>query len=228
MFSNNKETSHKLTNEECARASNSLLKNTQTEHFFEEIVFLKADRSVAKTSIGDEGLLRVRCRVNYSDLSYDEKFPILLPKCHLSLLLVRDAHLKFKHADVNQMVSTLRNQYWVIGFSVLAKIVKAECLPCKRLDAKACQEPIAPLMEARLKQAPPFHVVGTDFAGPIYCRYAHGQKFYVLLFTSADIKAVHLKLVEALALSPFLLAFQRFVARRGMSNTIFFRQCNDI
>ncbi|KAK3798910.1 hypothetical protein RRG08_057519 [Elysia crispata] len=88
--------------------------------------------------------------------------------CHLSLLLVRDAHLKFKHADVNQMVSTLRNQYWVIGFSVLAKIVKAECLPCKRLDAKACQEPIAPLMEARLKQAPPFHVVGTDFAGPIY------------------------------------------------------------
>ena len=135
---NNKETSHQLTNEECARASNQLLKKTQTEHFFEGIAFFKADRSVAKTSrlyklspfIGDEGLLRVRCRLNFSDLSYDEKFPILLPKCHLSLLLVRDAHLKFKYAGVNQMVSTLRNQYWVIGLKVLAKRVKAECLPC--------------------------------------------------------------------------------------------------
>ncbi|GFO43023.1 transposon tf2-9 polyprotein [Plakobranchus ocellatus] len=155
--------------------------------------------------MGEDGLLRVSRRLNSSDLSYDEKFPTILPKCYLSLLLTRDTHLKLKHAGVNQVVSTLRNQYWIIGLGTLAKRMKRKCFPCQRLDAKACQEPIAPLMEARLKQSPPFSVVGIDYAGPIFCKNAPGQKFYVLLFTCAVIRAEHLELAESLALSHFLL-----------------------
>ena len=80
---------------------------------------------------------------------------------------------------------------------------------------------MAPLMEVRLKHQLPFHEVGIDYASPIYCRDAPVQKFYVLLFTYAVIRAAHLKLVESLALSHFLLVFQRFVAHRGKPNTIF-------
>ncbi|KAK3738122.1 hypothetical protein RRG08_027735 [Elysia crispata] len=51
-------------------------------------------------------------------------------------------------------------------------------------NAKACQKPMAPITEARIKQVPPFYVVDIDYAGPIYCRDASSQKFYVPLFTA--------------------------------------------
>ena len=219
----------KLTSAEVSQANKQLTLMTQSEHFEEEIACLKAGKHVAKSSnlyklspfIGEDGLLRARCRLNYSDLTFDEKFPILLPKCHFSLLIVREEHAQLKHAGVSQMITAVRNHYWVIGLRSLARKVKGECLSCKRLDARACQEPMAPLMEARLKKAPAFNTTGLDYAGPVYCKDFPGEKFYILLFTCAVSRAVHLELVNSLSLTHFLLAFRRFVSRRGLPKTVF-------
>ena len=219
----------KLTSAEVSQANKQLTLMTQSEHFEEEIACLKAGKHVAKSSnlyklspfIGEDGLLRARCRLNYSDLTFDEKFPILLPKCHFSLLIVREKHSQLKHAGVSQMITAVRNHYWVIGLRSLARKVKGECLSCKRVDARACQEPMAPLMEARLKKAPAFNTTGLDYAGPVYCKDFPGEKFYILLFTCAVTRAVHLELVNSLSLTHFLLAFRRFVSRRGLPKTVF-------
>ena len=219
----------KLTSAEVSQADKQLTLMTQSEHFEEEIACLKAGKHVAKSSnlyklspfIGEDGLLRARCRLNYSDLTFDEKFPILLPKCHFSLLIVREKHAQLKHAGVSQMITAVRNHYWVIGLRSLARKVKGECLSCKRVDARACQEPMAPLMEARLKKAPAFNTTGLDYAGPVYCKDFPGEKFYILLFTCAVTRAVHLELVNSLSLTHFLLAFRRFVSRRGLPKTVF-------
>ena len=219
----------KLTSVEVSQANKQLTLMTQSEHFEEEIACLKAGKHVAKSSnlyklspfIGEDGLLRARCRLNYSDLTFDEKFPILLPKCHFSLLIVREKHAQLKHAGVSQMITAVRNHYWVIGLRSLARKVKGECLSCKRVDARACQEPMAPLMEARLKKAPAFNTTGLDYAGPVYCKDFPGEKFYILLFTCAVTRAVHLELVNSLSLTHFLLAFRRFVSRRGLPKTVF-------
>ena len=219
----------KLTSAEVSQANKQLTLMTQSEHFEEEIACLKAGKHVAKSSnlyklspfIGEDGLLRARCRLNYSDLTFDEKFPILLPKCHFSLLIVREKHAQLKHAGVSQMITAVRNHYWVIGLRSLARKVKGECLSCKRVDARACQEPMAPLMEARLKKAPAFNTTGLDYAGPVYCKDFPGEKFYILLFTCAVTRAVHLELVNSLSLTHFLLAFRRFVSRRGLPKTVF-------
>ena len=218
----------KLTSAEVSQANKQLTLMTQSEHFEEEIACLKAGKHVAKSSnlyklspfIGEDGLLRARCRLNYSDLTFDEKFPILLPKCHFSLLIVREKHAQLKHAGVSQMITAVRNHYWVIGLRSLARKVKGECLSCKRVDARACQEPMAPLMEARLKKAPAFNTTGLDYAGPVYYKDFPGEKFYILLFTCAVTRAVHLELVNSLSLTHFLLAF-RFVSRRGLPKTVF-------
>ena len=219
----------KLTSPEVSQANKQLTLMTQSEHFEEAIACLKAGKHVAKSSnlyklspfIGEDGLLRARCRLNYSDLTFDEKFPILLPKCHFSLLIVREKHAQLKHAGVSQMITAVRNHYWVIGLRSLARKVKGECLSCKRVDARACQEPMAPLMEARLKNAPAFNTTGLDYAGPVYCKDFPGEKFYILLFTCAVTRAVHLELVNSLSLTHFLLAFRRFVSRRGLPKTVF-------
>ena len=61
----------------------------------------------------------------------------------------------------------------------------------------------------------PFSAVGVDFTGPISREKDTGAKFYVLLFTCARIRAVHLELTRGLDRSSCLNAFRRFAYRRG-------------
>lgn len=156
-----------------------------------------------------------------SVLPYQEKHPIILPKGHLTKLLVEYQHRVLKHAGVNTVVSSLRNEYWIIGLRRLVKTVKRECVSCQRVDSRACNQPVAPLPDLRVTQAPPFSVTGMDYAGPLFCCDHPGKKLYILLFTCAVIRAVHLELTDSLSLADFLLAFRRFVARRGLPSTLY-------
>ena len=119
--------------------------------------------------IADDGLLRVQGRLQFSSLLYDEKHPVLIPKCHLAVLLVRFQHLLMKHAGVGTMISALRSSYWVFGLRRMAKRVKKMCVPCQRQDAVACAQPMAPLPGDRVSPPVPFAVTGLDHAGPLHC-----------------------------------------------------------
>ena len=55
----------------------------------------------------------------------------------------------------------------------------------------------------------------------MYCKDTGNKKHYILLFTCAVIRAVHLELVQSLSLEDFMLAFRKFCARRGVPNTIY-------
>lgn len=172
--------------------------------------------------LGGDGLLRVGTRLRFSELAFEEKYPIILPKCHVTLLLVREKHLSSGHAGVSTLMTILRSKYWIVGLRSLAKKVKRMCVPnCKILDAKPCGEPIAPLPALRVKEAPVFTVIGIDFAGPVYCLEFPNRKLYILLFTCAVVRAVHLELTDSLSLPDFMLALRRFVARRGLPSSIF-------
>ena len=124
------------------------------------------------------GIIRARTRLNYSELTYEEKYPIILPKCTLAALIVQEQHMQLKHAGVTQMMSSVRNQYWVIGLRCLARKIKRSCFQCQLLDAKAAQAPMAPLIKERLKESFPFEHTGIDYAGPVYCKDNPGSKFY--------------------------------------------------
>ena len=166
------------------------------------------------------GLLCVRGRLQFSSLSDEAKYPIIVPKCHLGLLLVRHVHHVLKHAGVNAMLVHLRDRYWVIGARRFCKQVRRECISCKIQSATPGSEPMAPLPRLRVTQAPVFAVVGIDHAGPLYCCDTGGSKFYILLFTCAVVRAVHLELVTALSAEATLAAIRRFAARRGMPSHI--------
>ena len=126
--------------------------------------------SIAKLSpfIDSEGLLRVLGRLQYSELSYEERHPIILPKCHFSVLLVRFHHELLKHAGVATMLTSLRNQFWIMGVRRIAKRVKRMCIACQRQDAPAGHQPMPRLPDLRVKQAVPFAITGLDHAGPLY------------------------------------------------------------
>lgn len=71
-------------------------------------------------------------------------------------------------------------------------------------------------------EAAPFAVAGLDFARPVIIKdEGRTHKFYILLLTCAVTRAVHLEVVGDVATRNFLLAFHRFVARRGLYHTIY-------
>ena len=84
----------------------------------------------------------------------------------------------------------------------------------------ACDQPMAPLPSDRVRRSPPFNVTGIDHAGPLYCSDFPKRKFYLLLFTCAVIRALHLELVNSMSLADTMLAIRRFVARRGLPSVI--------
>ena len=219
-----------LTFGELSESKVRLLQSVQTDAYGGELAALKDGKpvhrhsSIAKLSpfLGCDGLLRVQGRLQFTDLQYDEKHPIILPKkSPVSLLLVRFHHILMKHAGVGSMMANLRNAYWIVGVRCLCKRVRRECFQCKKLDAKPYVRPIAPLPELRVSKAPPFAIIGLDYAGLLMCCDAPSKKFQVLLITCAVIRAVHLELVDSLSLEDFFLALCRFAARRGMPSTIY-------
>ena len=118
--------------------------------------------------VAEDGFLCVQGRLQFSQLSWEEKHPIILPKSHLTLLLTRFQHSLMKHAGMSAMISSLRNHFWILGVRRLAKRVKRECVHCKRQDSSPCQQPMSPVPDLRVTQSFPFAVTGLDHAGPHY------------------------------------------------------------
>ena len=215
--------------EELLMAKQKVFKSVQMEHYFSEIEFLEKRKPLPKNSpiaklnpcIGDDGLLRLKSRLQLAELAYEESHPIILPQCHVTSLLVKFQHEILKHAGVNTLISSLRGSYWIIGLRRTAKRIKRECIACKKQDTQACNQMLAPLPKLRVNQAPPFTVTGMDYAGPVFCVDKPKQKLYILLFTCGVIRAVHLELTDSLSLPDFLLAFRRFSARRGLPTVVY-------
>ena len=218
-----------LTYHELTEAKTSLFKDDQRRYFSEELVVLSRDEPVPASSsiaslspyLGTDGLIRVRGRLQFSDLSFNEKHPIILPKSHLSWLLVQFQHCLMKHAGVSLVLVALRNEYWILGVRRLAKSVKKKCKACKIQDAQACERPVAPLPSMSVQPAAPFSTIGVDHTGVLYCHDLPGKKLHVLLITCAVTRAVHLELVDSLNSQDVCLALRRMVARRGLTSVVY-------
>jgi hypothetical protein len=214
---------------ELERAKSFLIRSAQSTEYAQEIEALQKGESVPNSSklrklspvLDENGLLRVQTRLEFSNLSYEEKRPLILPKGRLAELIICFQHQLLKHAGVSLLVSSLRNSYWIIGLRRLAKKVKRQCIQCQKLDSGPFKQKIAPLPGDRIKPAAPFSVVGIDHAGPLYCADVPGKKFYILLITCAVVRAVHLELVRSLGTDDCVRALRKFIARRGIPCIIF-------
>lgn len=172
-----------------------------------------------------EGVIRVKGRLERSDMSFDEKHPIVLPKkSKLSELLVRHVHHQTMHGGVCVTLTRLRTKFWVVQGRQLVRMIIRRCITCRRFNARPMTQEMAPLPADRITQSSPFEVIGVDFAGPLYAGEERGhteQKMYIVIFTCAVTRAVHLELMKSTSSECFIHAFRRFVARRGMCKTIY-------
>ena len=195
-----------LTYDELSKAKIKIFMCVQREFYEREINALSVGYPLPKNSslrkldpfLDSKGLLRIRGRLKYSDLCYNSKHPIIIPGCHVAKLIVHFQHEISKHAGVHTLMSTIRDSYWVVGLRRLSKRVCKECVVCKRFDSRPCNQPAPPLPELRVKPTYPFAVIGLDYAGPLFVVDFPSHKLYILLFTCAITRSVHLELTDSL------------------------------
>ncbi len=219
-----------LETSELKIAQNLWMENVQRKSFpdlFTEKFGKSNLAQCLKVKLGDNNILRCHGRLGESDVSFDAKYPILLPSnSEFTKLIVLTFHRRFLHAGVNHTLAQVRSLFWIPKGRVVVSKILRKCAHCARIHAKPFAHPPMPnLPKERVSEVPPFTFTGVDFFGPLYCRGLtknEGEmKVWVALFTCFTIRAVHLELVTDMTAQTFLGALRRFVARRGKPRVIF-------
>jgi len=215
-------------------AENRILKMTQMRYFTAEYSALSAGEPLPRNSrlhklcpkLDHMGILRCDGRLKYAEhLSWDSRFPILLPKdCWVTILIIKYYHEKVLHHGTNHTLAALSSRFWILRAREAIKKWQSTCAVCAKEKAKPAAQIMAPLPDMRCKMPlRAFARIAVDFAGPFTTIQGRGkrrQKRYLCLFTCAASRAVHLEMAYGLDTSSFLNAFFRMTNRRGMPEEV--------
>lgn len=221
-----------ITGEEMKKAELKIISLEQRKSFSNELKCLKEDKIFDASSrisqlqpfLCEKNLIRKGGRIEFSTLTFDEKFPIILDyRSHLTYLIIKDRHECLMHASIRDTMMDLRSKFWILRCRSSIKSVIHECNLCKRKSALPYQPNYCPLPPDRVTEMNfvPFLSTGLDYMGPFKVKEAGSiMKCYVLLFTCARIRAIHLECLKSLDLATFICTFEVFAARRGKPQLI--------
>ncbi|CAG7837087.1 unnamed protein product [Allacma fusca] len=168
----------------------------------------------------DDGLYKVKTRIARTEDQDRFKLPILLPPQHVIVkYLIMEVHRENCHAGVQVLMAILRERFWVIRSRKTIRSVISKCVRCRRHEAKGLETVPAPLPLDRVRMVSVYEVTGVDLAGPLFLK--GGQKAWIVLYTCAVYRALHLELVTSLSTEVFLQSLRRFISRRGRPRTIY-------
>ena len=236
-----KNSSKAIIVEDLTKAEYLILKNVQQHHFHEEIIELrKLDQTKLETNtelkakakrlkqtssiqrldpfLDASGLVRVGGRIRRSDLSLQEKHPIILPKnSHITTLVIRHYHDAVQHQGRLLTLNEIRQAgYWIIhGRSAVSNVIH-KCVKCRRQRGVTETQKMADLPLERTKETAPFTYTGVDVFGPWYIREGRKHvKRYGCIFTCMASRAIHLETLNSMDTDSFICALRRFMCRRG-------------
>ena len=172
------------------------------------------------------GIIRCKGRLGNAPISYDAKFPILLPRNNpLSTLVVKHAHARVLHNGPKETINELRKRFWIPRTRLFVKKVIHKCTLCKIFEGKPFAYPPSPdLPHCRLSPEFPFTYVGIDYAGPLYVKniYHSGDMFksWIFLYTCASTRGLYLDLVPDASSQSCIRALRRFISNRDAPKLI--------
>lgn len=174
--------------------------------------------------MNSDGIVRLNTSLaGCKSLSYDMRFPILLPRDdHVTRLLVKHFHTVNSHAGIQQTLSCVRLQFWIPKLGkVIPQIIKS-CVDCKMFFSRHYHVPNPPpLPDFRCDQVDPFSHSGVDMTGHFHVKIGEEMmKRFVILFSCASTRAIHLEVLEDASAEAFCRAFIRFSSRRGVPKFI--------
>ena len=222
-----------LTLDDLEKAEKTVVCHVQHQYFQEEISILSkgCPDSIVKKSSSiykldpyiENGIMRVGGRLEKSDLPYNAKHQILIPKeSPYAKLLLLHIHQTVGHQGKNAMLSKLREKYWIPQSSSLIKDMVSRCVTCRKYSAKSCSQKMSDLPKDRVvPDEAPFSHSGMDYFGPFSIKRGRSTvKRYGVLFTCLTSRAVHLEVAHSLDMDSCINAIRRFKSRRGHIKSI--------
>ena len=127
------------------------------------------------------------------------------------------------HLGVASTMSLIRENWWIPQLRSKVKKVIGNCNVCKVFSAKPFKAPAtSQLPEFRTTPGRPFETTGVDFAGPLIYKVTKKEegKCYVIIFTCATSRAVHLELAKSQTASEFQEKLNSFITRKTRPSRI--------
>ena len=158
----------------------------------------------------DTGILKCKGRIH----GYE---PVFIPNGHFAEKLIRHAHQQVNHLGVANTMSAVREKWWIPRLRSKVKKVINRCNRCKVFRAKPHGATgTADLPRFRTECSRPFETTGIDFAGPLRYKLSKRDegKCYIIIFTCATSRAVHLEVTESQTAEEFQRKLNAFVTRR--------------
>ena len=167
------------------------------------------------------GSLRVGGRLRNARLSYEAKYPLLMPHQHpVTDLLIKHHHEKEGQMGVNHVLAGLNRNVWIVNGRSAVKRVIGNCVPCRTWRARSGNQQMGDLPPARVQQKKPFTSIGVDLMGPIMVTVGRSLvKRYICIFNCMVTRAVHFEVVQSQEVRVFLQAYRRFCGRRNVNPT---------
>ncbi|XP_045032722.1 uncharacterized protein LOC116934425 [Daphnia magna] len=218
--------------DELKSARRLLIRVSQRDSFPDDLSSLRKAKSVRPESrllklsvyLDDAGIIRVGGRLENAPISAEARHPAVLePKHPLTRLFIRWAHISVAHGRADRTLAEVRARYWVLKGREATKSVITTCLYCSRMRAKPFQPMMAPLPAERVQPfSPPFTRIGVDYLGPFPISIGRRtENRWIALFTCLSTRAIHLEITPSMDVDSFLMAFTRFVSRRGAPTDVF-------
>ncbi|XP_039303440.1 uncharacterized protein LOC120357338 [Solenopsis invicta] len=224
-----------LTASEVRASKKFWVRYIQRQLFPLEIRALTQSKSVPSKSplvslnpfLDEKQIIRVGGRLSQAPIPAQARHPIVLGSHPLVRLLIFHTHLRTLHAGTQLTLATLRQEFWLLRARSTVRSILHGCVTCARERALTPSQLMGDLPKVRV--TPParaFLHSGLDYAGPVLIRSRSGRgvasaKAYIALFVCMATRAVHLELVEGYSTPAFLGAYSRFVARRGLPESIY-------
>ncbi|KAG5683928.1 hypothetical protein PVAND_013185 [Polypedilum vanderplanki] len=196
----------------------------------------------ANVFIDQDGILRIRSRVSLPLEEYPQKYAPIIPRLDgehsLSDILLFHYHNKYRHVCVEAQMAEFRSKYWMNALRERLKLLAGRCNLC-RLERSKHKTPImADLPIYRVdRKLNPFEVAGLDCCGPFKvtickkesdktrkcrnmkhvpeCLQQKDRKVWILLFTCAVTRFIHLELLESMDTQTILAAISSAYAAHG-------------
>ncbi len=194
-----------LTTDEVTEAQNCWIRREQryVPHSLEQPGWFLTEDAATK-------ILRCQGRIpNYA--------PVYLEDGLFVQKLIRYVHEKVMHLGIASTMAEIRRNWWIPRLRSLVKKHIRDCNVCKVFATKPLKpSTTSSLPSYRLEAVRPFQQTGVDFAGPlVYKKKDKSEgKGYVIIFTCAVARAVHLEVTKSQSAEEFQRKLNSFITRK--------------
>ncbi|CAG7734481.1 unnamed protein product [Allacma fusca] len=159
-----------ITTQELEQAEHGWIRYLQRKNYREEIkAMVNSSKIPSNSAIKSLNpfirarIVKVGGRLEKADIPNEQKHPILLPRHHITDLIIRWHHVHWNYAGVQLTLSMLQRSYWIVLGRNNVRAIIGKCKPCRNQRAATSHQLMADLPEPRVRISRPFTSVGVDY-----------------------------------------------------------------